>query len=384
MAEDCRNCGAAFYGHRARERARCPNMTPFQAGLLLFALTALGCLGMVAFVVERKLRRDKREFISRASRDRLREALLTGDQDVIRTAAARACDDSQGQIDFAVTASGAVDSLGAEERESLHDTVARIGLIDSLIAQLSHRKPIERGRAAFLLGELRVPGAAAMLKPLLADPDPDVCLVACAELGGIATQPAALSLIAALMSGEMPPERIIERLGARWAVPTMVSALEDPNLARSLGPEDGEPSDRWRPSVARAIGVAVDPRGELALARMLDSSHTEERVAAARALGPSGSEASVAVLIKALDDPEWEVRAQAAKSLSSHPAEGAVSALEERLSDEAWWVRSNAADTLAEIGADGIKALKRALSHSDRFARERAEEALALHHLAGA
>jgi HEAT repeat protein len=359
-------------------------MSAFQAGLLLFALTTLGCLGMVAFVIERKLRRDKREFISRASRDRLREALLSGDRDAITTAASSACDDSLAQIDFAVTASDVVDSLSAGERGSLHDTVARIGLIDSLIAQLRHRNPLERGRAAFLLGELRVPEAAAMLKPLLADSDPDISLVACAELGGIATPPAALYLIEALMAGDLPPERIIERLGGRWAVPSMVSALEDPKLADSLAPDDGEVSDRWRPSVARALGVAADPRAELALARMLDSPHTEERVAAARALGPSGSQASVAVLIKALTDSAWEVRAQAAKSLSAHPEERAVPALEERLSDEAWWVRSNAADTLAEIGADGIKALKRALSHSDRFARERAEEALALHHLAGA
>jgi HEAT repeat protein len=129
------------------------------------------------------------------------------------------------------------------------------------------------------------------------------------------------------------------------------------------------------------LGVAADPRAELALARMLDSPHTEERVAAARALGPSGTEASVAVLIKALGDPAWEVRAQAAKSLSAHPEQRAVPALEARLSDEAWWVRSNAADTLATIGTDGVTALKRALSHSDRYARERAHETLALHKL---
>jgi HEAT repeat protein len=359
-------------------------MTAIQAGLLLLALTFCGCMAMVAFVIERKLRRDKREFISSASRDRLRDALLGGDQAVIRTAAARSCDDAAAQVDFAVTASGTVDRLSADERGRLHDTTARIGLIDSLVEQLGRRSAIDRGRAAFLLGELRVPGASDLLRPLLGDPDPDVRLVAAAELGGIATQPAALSLIAALMTGEMPPERIIERLGGRWAVPSMVSVLEDPKLARSLAPDDGEVSDRWRPSVARALGVAADARAELTLARMLDSSHTEERVAAARALGPSGSEASVAVLIKALDDQAWEVRAQAAKSLSAHPQEQAVGPLEERLSDEAWWVRSNAADTLAEIGADGIKALKRALSHSDRFARERAEEALALHQLAGA
>jgi HEAT repeat protein len=356
-------------------------MSAVQAALLLAALTGLGCVLMISFVLERKLRRDKREFISQTSRGRLREALLAGDQDVIRTAAACACDGAQAQVDFAVTASGTVDELTEADRATLHDTVTRIGLVDSLIKQLRHRNPVRRGRAAFLIGELRVPVASEMLPPLLADPDPDVRLVACAELGGIATQAAALSLISAVMAGDLAPERIIERLGGGWAVPSLVSALEDPELARSLAPGDGDPSERWRPAVARALGVAADPRAELALARMLDSPHTEERVAAARALGPSGTEASVAVLIKALGDPAWEVRAQAAKSLSAHPEQRAVPALEARLSDEAWWVRSNAADTLATIGTDGVTALKRALSHSDRYARERAHETLALHKL---
>ena len=359
-------------------------MTGIQAALLLLALTGIGCAAMIAFVVERKVRRDKREFVSHAGRERLRLALIEGDQDQIRTTAARACDDPEAQVDFAVTAHDLVDELRTRDRSALHATVTEIGLVDSLIDQLRHRDPVDRGRATFLLGELRVPVAAELIKPMLADPDPDVRLVACAELGGIATEPAALALIESLMAGELAPERIIERLAGRWAVPAMVSVLEDPDLARSLEPNHGEPSERWRPAVARALGVAADPRAELSLARMLDSRKTEERVAAARALGPSGSEASVPVLIKALEDPAWEVRAQAAKSLSSHPEDEAVPALEERLSDEAWWVRSNAADTLAELGTAGIKALKRALSHSDRYARERAQEALALHNLAGA
>jgi HEAT repeat protein len=353
-----------------------------QAALLLLAVTAVGCGLMIAFVLERKVRRDKREFISKAGRERLREGLLSGDRGVIWTAAARACDDPQAQVDFAVTAAGTVDELNVRDRTILHEVVEELGLVDSLIEQLSRRNPTDRGLAAFLLGELRVPEAGEKLRSLLADPDPDVRLVACAELGGIATEAAALSLIAGLMAGDLPSERIIERLDGRWAVPSMVSVLEDGKLARSLAPADGEPSDRWRPAVARALGVAADPRAELALARMLDSTLIEERVAAARALGPSGTEASVAVLIKALDDPAWEVRAQAAKSLSCHPTDQAVPALEERLSDEAWWVRSNAADTLAGIGSQGVKALKRALSHSDRYARERAQEALALHKLA--
>src|SRR5215218_2193394 len=167
-------------------------MTGTQAALLLLALTALGCAVMLTFIVERKLRRDKREFISRAGRDRLRQALIEGDADVIRGVAARACSEAQAQIDFAIVAADLVDELRSRDRDALHATVTEIGLVDTLIQQLRHRNAIDRGRAAFLLGELRVPVAGELIKPMLADPDPDVRLVACAELGGIATQPAAL------------------------------------------------------------------------------------------------------------------------------------------------------------------------------------------------
>jgi HEAT repeat protein len=359
-------------------------LTPVQAALLLLAVTTLACALMIGFVLERKLRRDKREWISLTGRERLRLALLEGDTQTIRGVAARATDVAEAQVDFAVTAAGTVDGLDPERRRALHDTVRDIGLVDALFDKIRSRHAVERGRAAFLLGELRLPEAEEILANLLADPDPDVRLVACAQLGGIATPAAALSLISGLMARELADERIIERLAGRWAVPTMVAVLEDPRLARSLAPERGDVSERWRASVARALGVAADPTAELALARMLDSAHVEERVAAARALGPSGSEASVPVLIAALDDAAWQVRAQAAKSLRKHPEGRAVEPLEARLSDEAWWVRSNAADTLVALGRDGIAALRRALSHSDRYARERAQEALALHDLAEA
>jgi HEAT repeat protein len=356
-------------------------MTATQAALLLFALTVLGCGLLIAFVAERKLRRDKRESISRQGRETLRQALVGADAETIRAAAARACDVPQAQVDFAFTAAGTVDQLVSGNRTLLHDIVVEMGLAHSLLAQLTSRNPIERGRAAFLLGELRYPDSEPVFMRLLSDPDPDVRLVACAELGGVATDAAADCLITALMQEALPAERIIERLAGRWAVPSMVSVLEDPERARSLMPERGDPSPNWRAWVARALGVAEDSRAELALARMLDSDHVEERVAAARALGPSGSQASVPVLISALNDPAWEVRAQAAKSLGLHPEPGAVPALEGRLSDEAWWVRSNAADTLASSGEQGVEALRRVLSHTDRYARERAQEALALHGL---
>jgi HEAT repeat protein len=359
-------------------------VTAFQAALALLSATALGCALMVALVIARKLRRDNRERISIEGRAALRQAMLSAQADVLRAAALRACDDPLTQVDFAITAADTVDQLVSGNRSLLHGIALETGLGHCLLAQLLSSDPIERGRAAFLLGELRFPESEAVFARLLSDPDPDVRLVACAELGGIATEAAAECLIAALVAEVLPAERIVERLAGRWAVPSMVSVLEDQHRAFSLAPIGQTPASGWRAAVARALGVAADPRAELTLARMLDSEDVEERVAAARALGPSGSEASVPVLIRALDDPSWEVRAQAAKSLAHHPEPAAVPVLEEHLADQAWWVRSNAADTLVSIGEDGVSALRRVLSHSDRYARERAQEALALHDLAGA
>ena len=53
-------------------------------------------------------------------------------------------------------------------------------------------------------------------------------------------------------------------------------------------------------------------------------------------------------------------------------------ALEAVLDDPAWWVRANAASALRSLGEPGHKALERALDHPDRYARDRAREALAM------
>jgi hypothetical protein len=50
--------------------------------------------------------------------------------------------------------------------------------------------------------------------------------------------------------------------------------------------------------------------------------------------------------------------------------------LEHALSDANWWVRTNAAAALAETGALGVAALTRVAAGADRFAAERAYEAL--------
>lgn len=355
-------------------------MSALQAALLLVGLTALATGLMIGSVITRKLRRDRREWISRFGRDRVRDAVLAGDGDVIRQAAARACDEGLAQVDFAVALDGLTADLTPDARAALDEAVCELGLHDALVAQLRSRNPVDRGRAILLLGELGLPEAEDELPALLSDPDPDVRLAACAELSRLGSRPAADALIVALTAEKLPAERIIERLGERWAVPALIDALSTEDLGEPPTPSP-EAGPDWRAHLARAIGVAADPRAEPLLIAMLESPATEERVAAARALASSGTALCMEPLIVALDDPAWEVRAQAAKSLGRRGDERAVPQLERSLGHEAWWVRSNAADALAEIGSAGVEALKRTLSDPDRFARDRAREALALHHL---
>jgi HEAT repeat protein len=218
--------------------------------------------------------------------------------------------------------------------------------------------------------------------PLLGDPDPDVRLVACSGLARAATPHAAEVLIWALVARALPPERIIERLGAPWAVETILLTLEKgpsavPDALAGIAPSGRQVE--LDASLARALGLAHDPRGAPALAALLHSDSVEVRISAARALGRVGEPACLPALIEALESEAWPVRAQAAKSLGALGAADALEPLEHCLSDRAWWVRANAARALRELGEPGIEALRRTLEHHDPYAADRAAEQLALH-----
>jgi HEAT repeat protein len=114
------------------------------------------------------------------------------------------------------------------------------------------------------------------------------------------------------------------------------------------------------------------------LAGFLRSGAKEERISAARALGSLGDPRAGGMLVAAMADPEWTVRAQAARALGRLRFTDAAAVLEAGLGDEAWWVRANCGNALRSLGHDGIVALERALHSPDRFARDRAREALAL------
>ncbi|MGI8864189.1 MAG: HEAT repeat domain-containing protein [Solirubrobacteraceae bacterium] len=111
-----------------------------------------------------------------------------------------------------------------------------------------------------------------------------------------------------------------------------------------------------RPGKGRTDPPATTARG-----------NTEERISAARALGSCGTPEAV----------------QPLTALGKLAEPCAVPALADLLGDGAWWVRASAAGALRRLGARGYEALEdAATNHGGRFAREQAQEALALEELA--
>ena len=252
----------------------------------------------------------------------------------------------------------------------------RSGLTARLTEQLGARNGPARGRAVLILSHLRLPEGTTRLEPMLDDDDPDVRLVAVAGLP-LAEDPEAVpALVRALSKRRLAPERVIERLGQPWAVESLLGQL------RALD-ETGERRAAPRVGVARALGHAGDQRAEPALIELLRKGSLEERISAARALGAVGGRRARPELERALTDEAWPLRAQAAKALGSIGVKRAVPALEAVLDDPAWWVRANAAASLRALGQPGHQALERALDHPDRYARDRAREALAMDRVGG-
>lgn len=356
-------------------------MTSLTGLIVLVGSSLLLWLGLVGLAVTRKLRRDRRELRSVERRARYEAALRNGNVAAI-TALCDGVRSVAAQVDLAVAIDALHPALPPEKFSEIGEAMEVSTLLPRLCAGLESRRPTKRARAALLLTRPGIPSVIERIVPLLADPDPDVRLVACSGLARTATPRAAEVLIWGLVAHVLPPERIIERLGAPWAVETILSTLRDgPSPVSDLlvGLPPSGPEVELDASLARALGLARDPRAAGALSILLRRDSMEVRISAARALGRLDGMACIPALIAALASEDWPVRAQAAKSLGALRAADALAPLEHSLSDRAWWVRANAARALRELGEPGLEALRRTLEHDDRYAADRAREQLALH-----
>lgn len=353
-------------------------MSPVLWALSLLAATFVLLATLVALVLGRKLSRDRREHASSGRRARFAGVVRYGSPAATLVMMREVARSARAQLDLVI----AIDLAGPRHHparlERLHRAAHAAGLVEHAEAMRGSRTPIVRGRAALVLGRLRLPGGEVLLAPLLADRDADVRLAAVTAIAMAETPEAADALVGALCAGLVTPERIIERLAGRWSVDVLLDALDRPAT-------QGEGRSSPRVSIARALGLAGDLRAEPALERLLGDGSDEERVSAARALGQLGTPDAREALTAALDPGfGWPLRAQAAKALGEIGDPRSAPELEAMLGDQAWWVRANAANALRRLGADGIAALERATDHPDRYARDRAREALALEGVAAA
>lgn len=355
-------------------------MTSLSGLIALAGFTLLLWLALCALVVGRKVLRDRRELRSTGRRARYEATLRHGDHAAMVeiNREARSID---AQVDLAEAIDAAHASLSASRLAEIRDAAQESGLFPILVEELTARNPVIRARAALLLTRTGVPAVIDHITPLLGDSDPDVQLVACSGLARIGTAEAAEALVWGLTTRALPPERIIERLAAPWAVETILHTLRSgpssaPSFLAGIQPRGRHAA--LEASLARALGLAGDSRAEMDLVALLHGESEEIQVSAARALGRAGRTACVPALIGTLESDFWPVRAQAAKSLGALGALEAIGPLVRCLSDSAWWVRGNSARALRELGVPGIEALRRATHHQDRYARDRAREQLAL------
>lgn len=317
------------------------------------------CVLTVALVVAR-LRRDRRERAQADRRRAIAKALERGDADTLLYVTGEAVTAYDVRADLA-------DVL--RRHDAAYAAVqAPHALVLSAIADTRSRSPVRRALGAEIVAQLgRTEDLVHTAHVLHHDSDRQARRVAARALSRRGEEASARHLLDGLIHGSLPADRLVEQLGHGFAVPTLIGALEWPHAAHARG------------DIVAALGLARHRDALPVVAAFVRDGNRHERLRACRALGRLGCAEAVPLLIFAMGDSSHTVRAMAARSLGELGDPRCARVLELSLSDSNWWVRANAASALAELGYEGIAALRRALHSGDRFARDRAAEALAMH-----
>jgi HEAT repeat protein len=334
---------------------------------LYMSLLVAGAVLTVAFTITLVAKRAQRNVAERRRRERAaatREALAAYGPAVLPYLVVEARG-SDALIELGADIDLLWSELDKRARLQLVATLDQSGFVDRLIRQTSSRVLVRRVRAAHFLGQARFARAIPALRRLLLAGDLPDRVVAARALRRIGTRDAADALLEGVRTGALPPARLAELFAGGWANARIVAALVT------------EPVDEpARATLLEAAGLAHAEAADEVL-RSFASATAEVRIAAARTARRLVVPGAVTVLCQCLQDPDWRVAAQSARSLGALGDPAAAFALETAAHDPAWWVRANAADALARLGESGRQALDRLLRSDDRYAAERAREALA-------
>jgi HEAT repeat protein len=225
------------------------------------------------------------------------------------------------------------------------------------------RSKWHRVSAAGVLGLLRDTSSIPPLSQALADPDRDVAYAAAQALAVYASPLAYEALLDALTGGTIAPSRVAALLEA-FRCPTARELIE----ARA-----GSADRQVRYWVSYLLGRLADQRSARVVERLARDPDEDVRANAAESLAGFRDEIP---LIRLLDDESWVVRSHAAKAAGVSGKTILAPRLAELLEDHSWWVRQNATLALADFGDAAVPALLAQLHSDDRFARNKAAEAL--------
>jgi HEAT repeat protein len=220
-----------------------------------------------------------------------------------------------------------------------------------------------RVAAAGVLGLLGAETSVAALQRALDAPDVDIAYAAAQALSGYTSTEAYAALLFALTKQRLPAARIASLLEA-FRCPSARELIE--RRAESDNP-------KVRYWVAYLLGALADPRSTSVIEQLTFDPEEDVRANAAESLASFPSETH---LRRLLDDESWVVRSHAAKAVGAAGLPALAPRLAELLEDHSWWVRQNAMLALVGFGEAAIPSLLGQLHSEDRFARNKAAEAL--------
>jgi HEAT repeat protein len=225
------------------------------------------------------------------------------------------------------------------------------------------RRKWHRVSAAGVLGLLGAESSIEALGRTLGNPDPDVAYAAAQALSRYDSPRAYTRLLDALGGDEIPAARIAGLLEA-FSCPAARELIEE-----RAGADD--PYARYWS--AYLLGRLGDPGSAPVVERLARDVNEDVRANAAEALASFPNEP---LLRRLLADDSWVVRSHAAKAVGEGRQSELAPPLALLLQDSSWWVRQNAMLALANLGEQAVPALLAQLRSGDRFARNKAAEAL--------
>jgi len=314
------------------------------------------CAFSVALIVLAKLRRGRAGVRSGALLAPYRRALIavaSGEDDDGQAKAALAAVPARtwGRLRASVLAF--LPKVRGAPAEDLSELLRSHGEIEGAVRRLTSQSAARRARAAYLLGLVCDPDSAALVLPLLDDPDADVRLIAARALGAIGVPSAASGVLNALRARH-------GQIGLpAWVAAESLLAMGvgiAPALQIGLASEDAAVRNVCALVVGEGTFSSAAPRLRVLLAA---DSAGDVRASAATALGRVGGAEDVGALARHTNVSETALlRRTCTTALGELGQRESLDTLVGLLGDDDRRLAQLAADALVRIGAEGIARLR--------------------------